>query len=118
MLIIECCLELVLFLATLKAKTSTKQCFVCIHFTNNSIGMFYYVSVLVSVFGFSFSFSFCFLVFCFWLRFNLKHLARTLKYFPAKSCTPIMAKISQNIRHTNSTLKMDGIACTSALTTT
>jgi len=29
-----------------------------------------------------------------------------------------MAKISQNIRHTNSTLKMDGIACTSALTTT
>ena len=43
---------------------------------------------------------------------------RTLKYFPAKSCTPIMAKISQNIRHTNSTLKMDGIACTSAFTTT
>lgn len=43
---------------------------------------------------------------------------RTLKYFPAKSCTPIMAKISQNIRHTNSTLKMDGIAWTSAFTTT
>lgn len=43
---------------------------------------------------------------------------RTLKYFPAKSCTPMMAKISQNIRHTNSTLKMDGIAWTSALTTT
>jgi len=71
--------------------------------------MFDYVSV--SVFGFG-------LVSGFGSGFSLKHLARTLKYFPAKSCTPIMAKISQNIRHTNSTLKMDGIACTSALTTT
>lgn len=43
---------------------------------------------------------------------------RTLKYFPAKSCTPIIAKISQKIKHTNNTLKMDGIACTSAFTTT
>lgn len=42
----------------------------------------------------------------------------TLKYFPAKSCTPIIAKISQKIKHTNNTLKMDGIACTSAFTTT
>lgn len=42
----------------------------------------------------------------------------TLKYFPANSCTPIIANINQNIKHTNSTLKMEGIACTSALTTT
>jgi hypothetical protein len=43
---------------------------------------------------------------------------RTLKYFPANNCTPIIAKISQNIKQTKSTLKMDGIACTNALTTT
>lgn len=42
----------------------------------------------------------------------------TLKYFPANNWTPIIAKISQNMRHTSSTLKMDGIAWTKALTTT
>jgi hypothetical protein len=47
-----------------------------------------------------------------------KHNKITLKYFPANNCTPIIAKISQKMRHTNSTLKMDGIACTNALTTT
>jgi hypothetical protein len=44
--------------------------------------------------------------------------AFTLKYFPANNCTPIIANISQNIKQTKSTLKMDGIACTNALTTT
>lgn len=44
--------------------------------------------------------------------------ALTLKYFPANSWTPMMAKISQKIRHTSSTLKMDGMACTKAFTTT
>ena len=42
----------------------------------------------------------------------------TLKYFPAKSCTPMMAKMSQKMRQTRSTLNMLGIACTKALTTT
>lgn len=42
----------------------------------------------------------------------------TLKYFPANSCTPMIANISQKMRHTSSTLKMEGIACTSAFTTT
>lgn len=30
----------------------------------------------------------------------------------------MIANISQKIKHTNNTLKMDGIACTNALTTT
>lgn len=42
----------------------------------------------------------------------------TLEYLPANNCTPIIANMSQNIRQTKSTLKMDGIACTKAFTTT
>jgi len=45
-------------------------------------------------------------------------LQLTLWYFPANSCTPMIAKISQKIRHTKSTLKILGIACTKAFTTT
>lgn len=37
---------------------------------------------------------------------------------PANSCTPMIANISQKIRHTSNTLKIDGMAWTKALTTT
>lgn len=40
-----------------------------------------------------------------------------LKNFPPKNCTPIIENINQNTRHTNSTLKMLGIAYIKALTT-
>lgn len=105
-LLIKCCLDF-------RPKNSTNSgwdfcttfgpfcnVFFCFHF--------FVIWFLFTVFGFGFEFE----------LFLKKTFERTLKYFPAKSCTPIMAKISQNIRHTNSTLKMDGIACTSALTTT
>ena len=42
----------------------------------------------------------------------------TLKYFPAKSWTPMMAKMSQKMIQTINTLKILGIAWTRALTTT
>lgn len=45
-------------------------------------------------------------------------IIHTLKYFPANSWTPMMAKMSQKMRHTSNTLKMEGIACTNAFTTT
>lgn len=48
----------------------------------------------------------------------VKICIHTLKYFPANNCTPMIANINQNIRHTSNTLKMDGIACTNAFTTT
>ena len=40
-----------------------------------------------------------------------------LKNLPPKNCTPMMEKMSQKTRQTRSTLKMDGIAYISALTT-
>lgn len=40
-----------------------------------------------------------------------------LKNLPPKNCTPIIEKMSQNTKHTRSTLKMDGIAYIRALTT-
>ena len=40
-----------------------------------------------------------------------------LKNLPPKNCTPMMEKMSQKTRQTSSTLKMDGIAYMSALTT-
>lgn len=40
-----------------------------------------------------------------------------LKNFPAKNCTPMILKMSQNTRMTSSTLTMDGIAIIRAFTT-
>ena len=42
----------------------------------------------------------------------------TLKYFPANSWTPMMAKMSQKMRQTSRTLNMLGMAWTRAFTTT
>lgn len=53
----------------------------------------------------------------FW-KIENKFLNHTLKYFPANNCTPIIAKISQNMRQTSKTLKIEGIAWTRAFTTT
>ena len=53
-----------------------------------------------------------------WLNFSLVSVLRHLKYFPMKKLTPIMANISQNIKHTKSTLTILGVAPIKALTTT
>lgn len=43
--------------------------------------------------------------------------SRHLKNFPPKNCTPMIEKISQNTKQTSKTLKMEGMAYMSALTT-
>ena len=52
------------------------------------------------------------------LNFSPVSVSMHLWNLPIKVLTPMMAKMSQKIKHTKSTLKIDGKAPTKALTTT